>query len=153
MCWSPTRCKTDGSATLTAAPFVCTWRPCTATSPANGSPASRWSPMSSRATGNDRATTSTGGWERAMVVKTGPPPEVSTSATPALTRFDRVERLVHWTNAALFAVVMITAAALYIPFLSAYVGRRDLVKTIHVYTGLALPAPLLLGAVGRRWGR
>jgi formate dehydrogenase subunit gamma len=71
----------------------------------------------------------------------------------ALSRFDRVERIVHWTNAVLFAVVMATAAALYVPFISAYVGRRELVKTIHVYTGLALPGPLLLGAVGRRWGR
>jgi formate dehydrogenase subunit gamma len=71
----------------------------------------------------------------------------------ALSRFDRVERIVHWTTAVLFAVVMATAAALYVPFISAYVGRRELVKTIHVYTGLALPGPLLLGAVGRRWGR
>jgi formate dehydrogenase subunit gamma len=88
-----------------------------------------------------------------MVVKTGPPLKPTTAAAPALIRFDRVERLVHWTNATLFAVVMTTAAALYIPFVSAYVGRRELVKAIHVYTGLALPAPLLLGAVGRRWGR
>src|SRR6202011_6023129 len=36
---------------------------------------------------------------------------------------------------------------------STYVGRRELVKTIHVYTGLALPIPLLAGEIGRRWGR
>jgi formate dehydrogenase subunit gamma len=82
-----------------------------------------------------------------MVARTDQLPEA------ALSRFDLVERIVHWTNAVLFAVVMATAAALYVPFISAYVGRRELVKTIHVYTGLALPGPLLLGAVGRRWGR
>jgi formate dehydrogenase subunit gamma len=82
-----------------------------------------------------------------MVARTVPPPDT------AVSRFDRVERLVHWTNATLFAVVMATAAALYIPFISTYVGRRDLVKTIHVYTGLALPIPLLAGVLGRRTGR
>jgi formate dehydrogenase subunit gamma len=64
-----------------------------------------------------------------------------------------VGRAVHWTNATLFAVLMLTAAALYVPDISAMVGRRELVKTIHVYAGLALPVPLVLGAVGRRWGR
>ena len=61
--------------------------------------------------------------------------------------------MVHWTNASLFAVVMSTAAILYLPPLSAAVGRRALVVTIHVYSGLALPVPLVFGAVGRRWGR
>ncbi|MDP9073655.1 MAG: formate dehydrogenase, partial [Actinomycetota bacterium] len=78
-----------------------------------------------------------------------PPPK----AGPALLRFDRVERLVHWANATLFALVMSTAGILYLPPLSAAVGRRALVVTIHVYSGLALPIPLVLGLVGRRWGR
>jgi formate dehydrogenase subunit gamma len=70
-----------------------------------------------------------------------------------LSRFDRVERVVHWVNASLFAVVMATALCLYLPFLSAMVGRRETLKTIHVFAGLLLPFPLLLGVVGRRWGR
>lgn len=68
-------------------------------------------------------------------------------------RFDAVERALHWINAGLFAVVMTTAAALYVPDISAMVGRREVVKTIHVYAGLALPVPLLLAALGPRWGR
>ena len=59
----------------------------------------------------------------------------------------------HWVNATLFAVVMATALALYIPPLSAAVGRRELVVTIHVYAGLLLPFPLLIGIVRSRWGR
>jgi len=67
-------------------------------------------------------------------------------------RFDGVERVLHWINACLFAVVMGTAVCLYVPMVSAYVGRREVVKTIHVYTGLALPVPLLASVAGR-WGR
>lgn len=70
-----------------------------------------------------------------------------------MSRFDLIERAVHWINAGLFAVVMATAAALYVPDISVMVGRRELVKTIHVYAGLALPVPLLLAALGPRWGR
>ena len=70
-----------------------------------------------------------------------------------LLRFDRTERFLHWTNAVLFGVLLATAAALYIGPVSAAVGRRDLVKNIHVYAGLALPVPLLLSFAGPRWGR
>jgi formate dehydrogenase subunit gamma len=77
--------------------------------------------------------------------------EVSTSE-PELTRFDRVERIVHWTTAALFLTCMATSAALYAGPVSTIVGRRDLVRMIHVVAGLALPIPLLIGVIGR-WGR
>lgn len=77
----------------------------------------------------------------------------SPSELPArIARFDRVERIAHWTNAVLFGVAMATAAALYIDPISAAVGRRELVKDMHVLAGLALPVPLLAAAVGR-WGR
>jgi formate dehydrogenase subunit gamma len=78
------------------------------------------------------------------------PPEAA--AAPRLLRFDRVERAVHWANATLFGVLLATAAALYIAPISAAVGEREVVKTIHVYAGLALPVPLLLALAGR-WGR
>jgi formate dehydrogenase subunit gamma len=68
-----------------------------------------------------------------------------------LHRFDKAERIAHWANATLFLVCMATAAALYIGPLSAAVGRRELVRTIHVYAGLALPIPLIVAMVGR-WG-
>jgi len=69
---------------------------------------------------------------------------------PDLERFDRVERTVHWTTAALFLTVMLTGAALYAGPISALVGRRELVRAMHVFAGLALPVPLLVGIVGRR---
>jgi len=68
-----------------------------------------------------------------------------------LDRFDRVERTVHWATAALFFTVMLTGAALYAGPISALVGRRELVRTLHVVAGLALPVPLIVGLLGR-WG-
>ena len=43
---------------------------------------------------------------------------------------------------------MFTGAVLYVGSLSALVGRRELVRMIHVWTGLLLPAPLLLASAG-----
>ena len=69
-----------------------------------------------------------------------------------LNRFDRVERAVHWANAVLFAVLVVTGAALYFAPLTALVGRRELVERIHLYAGLALPVPLVLALSGS-WGQ
>ncbi len=82
------------------------------------------------------------------------------SATKAITeqskqrvvlRFDRVERAVHWVNASLFLILIATGAALYFTPLIALVGRRRLIEQVHLYVGLSLPLPLLLGLVGS-WG-
>jgi len=70
----------------------------------------------------------------------------------ALLRFDRVERAVHWVNAALFLILVATGAALYFTPLIALVGRRRLIEQVHLYAGLSLPLPLLLGLAGS-WGR
>jgi len=70
----------------------------------------------------------------------------------ALVRFDRVERFVHWTTAALVGVLMLTGAALYAGPISTIVGRRDLVRTIHIAAGLALPVPIVVAMFGT-WGR
>lgn len=78
--------------------------------------------------------------------------EAISRSPEALLRFDRGERVLHWVNATLFAVMMATAAALYVGPISAAVGRRDIVKTVHVWTGLALPFPILATVVLRRWG-
>jgi formate dehydrogenase subunit gamma len=67
-----------------------------------------------------------------------------------VTRFDRTERWLHWTNATLFLVLLATGMTLYVGQLSAIVGRRVLVKDIHVIAGLALPVPLLLAYSSRR---
>jgi formate dehydrogenase subunit gamma len=80
-------------------------------------------------------------------------PGARTRTEAPLLRFDRVERTVHWVNATLFSVLMLTGAALYAGPISTLVGNRELVRTIHVYSGLALPIPLVLGILGARGAR
>ncbi|MDP9403615.1 MAG: cytochrome b/b6 domain-containing protein [Actinomycetota bacterium] len=65
-----------------------------------------------------------------------------------LPRFDLNERVLHWVNAVLFLVLMATAAVLYVGPLSSVVGRRVLVRDIHVWTGLFLPVPYLVARIG-----
>ena len=68
-----------------------------------------------------------------------------------LARFDPVERVVHWLNAVLFGVLILTGASLYLEPLMRLIGRRELVERIHVYAGLALPIPFLVALAGS-WG-
>jgi formate dehydrogenase subunit gamma len=87
------------------------------------------------------------------------PPDTATSvatrapAEPPILRFDRVERTVHWVNATLFGILMLTGAALYAGPVSTLVGNREVVRTVHVYSGLLLPIPLLIGVLGRHGKR
>lgn len=69
-------------------------------------------------------------------------------AEPRLLRFDRAERALHGANAILFLVLMATAAVLYVAPLSAAVGRRPLVRDVHVVAGLLLPLPWLAARLG-----
>ena len=83
-----------------------------------------------------------------------PAPRASGAAGARLERFDAAERALHWANAALFGVLIATAAVLYVGPLSALVGRRALVRQVHLVAGLALPVPVLLAlAVPRRRAR
>jgi formate dehydrogenase subunit gamma len=84
---------------------------------------------------------------------TMPPDTATATATREFLRFDRVERTLHWVNASLFGVLMLTGAALYAGPVSALVGHRDLVRNVHVYAGLALPIPLLVAIIGRHGAR
>jgi formate dehydrogenase subunit gamma len=71
-------------------------------------------------------------------------------------RFDRAERMIHWANATLFLILLFTGASLYVGPLSTFVGHRHAVKTVHVYAGLLLPIPVLLGLLlpaGRQFRR
>jgi len=70
------------------------------------------------------------------------------SADERLLRFDRPERNVHWATASLVGACLATAAALYVPALATIVGRREVVKDIHVLCGLALPLPYLVVRFG-----
>src|SRR5690242_20853752 len=76
-----------------------------------------------------------------------------TAAPTRLPRFDRVERVAHWCTAALMIVLLLTGFSLYAGPLSDLVGRRRLVKTIHVYSGLLLPLPVLVALALRAGGQ
>ena len=66
-----------------------------------------------------------------------------------LARFTRAERALHWTTATVVLVCAVTGMFLYIGPLSALVSRRALLKDVHVYTGLAMPVPLVVAYLGR----
>jgi formate dehydrogenase subunit gamma len=59
-------------------------------------------------------------------------------------RFSRTERAVHWVHATAFFALLATGLALYVPALSVAVGRRPLLKDLHVYTAVAWIAALVL---------
>ncbi|MDQ2850090.1 MAG: cytochrome b/b6 domain-containing protein [Actinomycetota bacterium] len=62
-------------------------------------------------------------------------------------RFSRAERIVHRITAVLMLICIVTAAVLYNGSISVAIGHRHLVELIHVYSGFALPVPMLLGLV------
>jgi formate dehydrogenase subunit gamma len=67
-------------------------------------------------------------------------------------RFSRMERLLHWVNALGFFALLATGLILYLPSLSILVARRQLIQSLHFWTGVgwlaALAAVVVLG--GRR---
>src|SRR5271170_6078650 len=77
--------------------------------------------------------------------------DVEAQPVSRILRFDGVQRAAHWANALLFGILMVTALPLYFPSLSDVVGRRALVANIHVWSGIALPAPVLISLLGP-WG-
>jgi formate dehydrogenase subunit gamma len=60
-------------------------------------------------------------------------------------RFDRTERIVHWSNATIVLILLLTGAFLKFPGFEGLVGRRLLLKNIHVYVGYFLLVPILVG--------
>jgi formate dehydrogenase subunit gamma len=60
-------------------------------------------------------------------------------------RFDRTERVVHWTNATIVLVLIATGALLKFPGFEGLVGRRLLLKNIHVYVGFFILVPIIVG--------
>lgn len=61
-----------------------------------------------------------------------------------LPRFSRTERTLHWVHASAFLVLFVSGLCLYLPSLSQLIGRRPLLKDIHVYTALIWLAALAL---------
>ncbi|WP_198347218.1 cytochrome b/b6 domain-containing protein [Nocardia terrae] len=60
-------------------------------------------------------------------------------------RFTTAERMVHRATATLMLLCVTTAAFLYVGPLAQLVGQRDLVATVHEWSGILLPVPVLLG--------
>ncbi|MFF8311769.1 cytochrome b/b6 domain-containing protein [Streptomyces lydicus] len=78
-----------------------------------------------------------------------PRPPEPPAGGPRVPRFTPAEHRVHRATAALMAVCVLTAACLYLPFLAELVGRRALMVTVHEWSGILLPVPLLLGLASR----
>ena len=78
---------------------------------------------------------------------TTPPP--SDDDGPDVRRFTRAQRLVHRATAWLMLLCVASAACLYVPQLAELVGRRHLVVTVHEWSGLLVPVPLLAGLASR----
>ena len=82
--------------------------------------------------------------------RAAPPTPAPAAGGRTLPRFDRTERWLHWANATLVGVLVATGTALYWGDLASLVGRRAMLKEIHVIAGLCLPIPFLLALPGRR---
>jgi formate dehydrogenase subunit gamma len=85
-----------------------------------------------------------------------PGPTAAASATPGtgrlpsdVRRFAPAVRWCHRATSALMLLCAATAACLYLPPLAQLVGRRALLVTVHEWSGLLLPVPLLLGLASR----
>ncbi len=63
-------------------------------------------------------------------------------------RFDRTERILHWVSAVAILVAVFTGAALYIRPLAVAIGRRELVKDLHVIAGFAGVVPFVIAMAG-----
>ena len=74
---------------------------------------------------------------------------VSAPKEELLNRFTPAERALHWATAAAVLTCALTGLVLYVGPLSSLVGRRNLVKDVHVIAGLAMPVPLILAYLGR----
>jgi len=68
----------------------------------------------------------------------------TTPANDRVQRWTRTERAVHWVHASAFLVLLGSGLCLYLPSLAEAVGRRPLLKHIHIYTAAAWAVALVL---------
>jgi formate dehydrogenase subunit gamma len=78
------------------------------------------------------------------------PTDAATTPSPDR-RFSTAEIIVHGAFAALICIGIGTAAIMSIDTLSIAVGRRDLVRTVHLAVGLLAPLPLAIGLLSARF--
>jgi len=59
-------------------------------------------------------------------------------------RFGRTQRALHWVHATAFFALLGTGLVLWLPTLSTWVGRRPLVKDVHLWTAIAWAVAIVL---------
>ena len=64
-------------------------------------------------------------------------------------RFTRAERAVHWGTAVAVLACAVTGFVLYVGWPPALIGRRTLLRDVHVVAGVLMPVPLVLAYLGR----
>jgi formate dehydrogenase subunit gamma len=80
-----------------------------------------------------------------------PPDARPPEAGVTVERFAVGSRWVHWLTTVFMLVCILTAAVLYNGSLAVLVGHRYVVEQIHVFSGFALPVPLLAGIASRAY--
>jgi formate dehydrogenase subunit gamma len=80
-----------------------------------------------------------------------PETEVPPETGQQVDRFSLSSRWVHWLTAIFMTICIVTAIVLYNGSIAVLVGHRYLVEQIHVYSGFALPVPLVVGIVSRAY--
>jgi formate dehydrogenase subunit gamma len=68
----------------------------------------------------------------------------TTTSDARLQRWTRTERALHWVHASAFCVLLASGLCLYLPSLAELVGRRPLLKHVHLYTAVAWAVALVL---------
>jgi formate dehydrogenase subunit gamma len=75
---------------------------------------------------------------------------LSDSPAPVrLPRFTAAERWLHRSVGLLTAILMGTAALLFVPDLGGLIGNRPLVRLVHEVAGFALPIPILVAIAAK----
>jgi formate dehydrogenase subunit gamma len=72
------------------------------------------------------------------------PTVVDADGPRMVARFGRTERLLHWSHAAAFLIMLASGLVLVMPALSEVVARRQLVKNVHLWTAVAWIVVLVL---------
>ena len=71
------------------------------------------------------------------------------SSDGPILRFSRAERALHWSTAVAVLVCAVTGFVLYVGWPPALIGRRTLLRDVHVVAGVLMPVPLVLAYAGR----
>ena len=64
-------------------------------------------------------------------------------------RFTRAERALHWATGLAVLTCAVTGFVLYVGWPPALIGRRTLLRDVHVVAGVLMPVPLVLAYLGR----